>query len=243
MTPLGRLLDVQFWLMGRDAEHPEGNLLPRLGFTRETPPEPRTGQTRYRREDAILWPFGLWLAPTPDAAPSPRAARPTSAAATPPAARPTSTTAPSPRAAGPTAAAPTPRAAGPTAVPTPPATRPAPNAASSDPGTLRGAHAVLVPRALDACAWPTATAPDVFTVPDLMAARAGRPACPDRALVPVARWLAAYERAVVREAGVGHRAPAPGLTSRLAPPRPCALHVQWDALARSLATRPELVAA
>jgi hypothetical protein len=102
---------------------------------------------------------------------------------------------------------------------------------------------VLVPRALDACTWPSPVAPDLFTVPELMAARAGHPTCPDRALVPVARWLAEYERAVMREAGVAHRTPALGLTSRLAPPRPCALHVQWEALARSLAARPELVAA
>ena len=33
-----RVLDVQFWLMGRDAEHPDGNLLPPLGFTRQTVP-------------------------------------------------------------------------------------------------------------------------------------------------------------------------------------------------------------
>jgi hypothetical protein len=61
-SPVAHLVDVQFWLMGRDVEHPGGNLLPRLGFSRE--PAPRSGlPTRYRRETptlrVIVWPCGI----------------------------------------------------------------------------------------------------------------------------------------------------------------------------------------
>lgn len=63
-TPIAHLSDVQFWLMGRDVEHPDGNLLVRLGFARERAPQP-TLPTRYRRTDArrpvFLWPCGLLL--------------------------------------------------------------------------------------------------------------------------------------------------------------------------------------
>jgi len=64
-SPAARLLDVQFWLMGRDAEHPDGNLLPRLGFRREPVPAGRPGTSRYRRTGpdgvVVLWPCGLFL--------------------------------------------------------------------------------------------------------------------------------------------------------------------------------------
>jgi len=68
ILPLGHLLDVQFWLMGRDVEHPDGNLLLRLGFTRERSPSPGL-PSRYHRRDAegpvVIWPCGLYLS-TPD---------------------------------------------------------------------------------------------------------------------------------------------------------------------------------
>ncbi len=62
------LLDVQFWQIGRDVEHPDGNLLVRLGFTRTTQPgDPRT-PGRYQRQDGaaghtsvFLWRCGLYL--------------------------------------------------------------------------------------------------------------------------------------------------------------------------------------
>ena len=59
-----RVLDVQFWLMGRDAEHPDGNLLPRLGFTRQNVPD-RPWPSRYRRAEAgghvLIWQCGMFL--------------------------------------------------------------------------------------------------------------------------------------------------------------------------------------
>jgi len=61
---LGPVLDVQFWLMGRDAEHPGGNLLPRLGFARQKAPD-RPWPSRYRRAEpggyVIVWQCGLLL--------------------------------------------------------------------------------------------------------------------------------------------------------------------------------------
>ena len=59
-----RVLGVQFWLMGRDAEHPGGNLLPRLGFTRQRAPD-RPWPSRYRRAEAdghvVIWRCGMLL--------------------------------------------------------------------------------------------------------------------------------------------------------------------------------------
>ncbi|HYZ57742.1 MAG TPA: hypothetical protein VE733_30160 [Streptosporangiaceae bacterium] len=59
-----RVLDVQFWLMGRDVEHPDGNLLLRLGFTRQTVPD-RPWPSRYRRAEAnghvVIWQCGMFL--------------------------------------------------------------------------------------------------------------------------------------------------------------------------------------
>ena len=59
-----RVLGVQFWLMGRDAEHPDGNLLPRLGFTRQTAPD-GLWPSRYRRAEpsghVIIWRCGMFL--------------------------------------------------------------------------------------------------------------------------------------------------------------------------------------
>ncbi|MFT4167374.1 MAG: hypothetical protein QM650_19230 [Microlunatus sp.] len=58
------LLDVQFWLMGRDVEHPAGNLLVELGLTRERPADPEL-PSRYtmagQDELAIVWRCGLLL--------------------------------------------------------------------------------------------------------------------------------------------------------------------------------------
>ena len=50
-SALVRLPEVQFWLMGRDVEHPGGNLLLRLGFIRQTVPD-RPWPSRYRRAEA-----------------------------------------------------------------------------------------------------------------------------------------------------------------------------------------------
>ncbi|MFY1637222.1 hypothetical protein ACN27F_28785 [Solwaraspora sp. WMMB335] len=61
-----QLLDVEFWLIGRDVEHPRGNLLLQLGFTREPPTVGARGRSRYRRragdEHVVLWGWGLYLA-------------------------------------------------------------------------------------------------------------------------------------------------------------------------------------
>ena len=58
------LLDVQFWLMGRDVVHPAGNLLVALGLTRERPTNPEL-PSRYtmagQDEFAIIWRCGLLL--------------------------------------------------------------------------------------------------------------------------------------------------------------------------------------
>lgn len=63
-----RVLGVQFWLMGRDAEHPGGNLLLRLGFTRQRVTD-RPWPSRYRRTEAdghvVIWQCGMFLQ-TPD---------------------------------------------------------------------------------------------------------------------------------------------------------------------------------
>lgn len=64
------LLDVQFWLMGRDVEHPDGNLLcTTLGFRREPAPRRRLA-SRYRRTtddlDVVIWRCGLLLADAQD---------------------------------------------------------------------------------------------------------------------------------------------------------------------------------
>ncbi len=67
------LLDVQFWLMGRDVEHPGGNLLCRLGFIREPAStgawSGRSAPSRYTRPAApgstepevVIWPCGMLL--------------------------------------------------------------------------------------------------------------------------------------------------------------------------------------
>jgi len=59
------LVDLQFWLLGRDAEHPGGNLLTRAGFAREPAPPGRPGTTRYRLSrgpfTVVVWPFGIAL--------------------------------------------------------------------------------------------------------------------------------------------------------------------------------------
>jgi hypothetical protein len=64
LPDLARVLDVQFWLMGRDVEHPDGNLLIRLGLTRQRVAD-RPWPSRYRRDEAdghvLIWPCGLFL--------------------------------------------------------------------------------------------------------------------------------------------------------------------------------------
>ena len=63
-SPVAGLVDVQFWLMGRDVEHPAGNVLLRLGFCREPCAQPGL-PTRYRREaptvQVIAWPCGIFF--------------------------------------------------------------------------------------------------------------------------------------------------------------------------------------
>ena len=58
------LLDIQFWLMGRDVEHAAGNLLVELGLTRERPTDPEL-PSRYTMaghdEFVIVWRCGLLL--------------------------------------------------------------------------------------------------------------------------------------------------------------------------------------
>lgn len=41
-------LELQFWLLGRDVNHPGGNLLLRAGFIPEPPPAKPPARTRYR---------------------------------------------------------------------------------------------------------------------------------------------------------------------------------------------------
>ncbi len=59
---VARLVDLQFWLMGRDAEHPAGNLLLRLGFVRHRPSRPGL-PSRYHLQEGgarmMVWPCGL----------------------------------------------------------------------------------------------------------------------------------------------------------------------------------------
>ena len=63
-SAFARLLEVQFWLLGRDVEHPDGNLLLRLGFTRQPAPD-HPWPSRYLREDAagyaVIWRCGIFL--------------------------------------------------------------------------------------------------------------------------------------------------------------------------------------
>ncbi len=59
-----RVLGLQFWLMGRDVEHPGGNLLLQLGFTRQKMPD-RPWPSRYRRSEpggyVVIWRCGMYL--------------------------------------------------------------------------------------------------------------------------------------------------------------------------------------
>lgn len=63
---LGRdLLDQQMWCWGCDVRRAEGNLLLHYGFTRQRPPEGKTGSSAYTFQDQtghnlILWGFGLF---------------------------------------------------------------------------------------------------------------------------------------------------------------------------------------
>lgn len=64
-SELQSLLDLQFWLIGRDVEHPDGNLLIRMGFNREPAPQTLARFSRYRRatrhEHVVLWSWGVFL--------------------------------------------------------------------------------------------------------------------------------------------------------------------------------------
>lgn len=62
---LAELLDQQMWFFGRDIQHPDGNLLLRVGFARERPPAEVSGTSRYSVATPLgsltLWGWGaLW---------------------------------------------------------------------------------------------------------------------------------------------------------------------------------------
>jgi len=62
---LAELLDQQMWFLGRDFQHPDGNLLLRFGFARERPPAEVSGTSRYAIATAagtlVLWGWGaVW---------------------------------------------------------------------------------------------------------------------------------------------------------------------------------------
>ena len=59
-----RLFDLTMWCLGRDVNHPEGNLLLRFGVTRERRPEGQRGQSMYTATapgcgSLRLWGFGV----------------------------------------------------------------------------------------------------------------------------------------------------------------------------------------
>jgi hypothetical protein len=77
---IAALLEAQFHHMGRDVQHPAGNLLHRLGFTRQRPPSGlRTGTSRYVLSDGpvlvAIWPFALCIGDRRGAALLPRRGR------------------------------------------------------------------------------------------------------------------------------------------------------------------------
>lgn len=60
------LLHQTLWCLGRDIQHPDGNLLLAHGFTRLRPPADVPGSSRYQLaspEAAVaVWGFGVWFA-------------------------------------------------------------------------------------------------------------------------------------------------------------------------------------
>lgn len=61
---LAPLLDLQFFLFGRDIESPKGNRLRAAGFTRRRSSEERDHCSVYQRDNLSLWGFGLhWCGP------------------------------------------------------------------------------------------------------------------------------------------------------------------------------------
>ncbi|WP_224361814.1 hypothetical protein [Hyalangium versicolor] len=59
-----RLFETTMWCLGRDVNHPEGNLLLRRGLTRERPPEGQRGSSVYSASfsgggGVELWAFGV----------------------------------------------------------------------------------------------------------------------------------------------------------------------------------------
>ncbi|MGX6450126.1 hypothetical protein ACVU7I_18970, partial [Patulibacter sp. S7RM1-6] len=136
-SPIAHLLEVQFWLMGRDVERPDGNLLLRLGFVREPVPPGRKGSSRYRRREpdggVLLWTCGLLL-------------------------------------------------------------------------DARGVRCLLVRGHPPAVASVERT-PDIYGTAEVLALLQRSPASPPAATTRALRWLADYEAAVLRAAGVGHRTP------------------------------------
>jgi hypothetical protein len=53
------LLDTEFFLLGRDIEHPAGNRLAAAGFVRRRSSEERDHCSAYQRDGITLWGFGL----------------------------------------------------------------------------------------------------------------------------------------------------------------------------------------
>jgi hypothetical protein len=162
-SEFGRVLDLQFWLMGRDVEHPDGNLLLRLGLARQRVPD-RPWPSRYRKAEAdgyvLLWRCGIFL-----------------------------------------------QALG---------------------------HGCLLVRGRPPAAATGDQVNDLYDLAEVAAVqRRGEP-CPPEGLALASHWFARYEAAVAATAGVGHRAPHPGSTPMLAPPRPCSLEREWRELAARL---------
>jgi hypothetical protein len=63
------LLHQQMWCWGCDIRHTEGNVLLRYTFTRQRPPDPALGSSRYtlcseQGQHITLWGFGVWYART-----------------------------------------------------------------------------------------------------------------------------------------------------------------------------------
>lgn len=61
------LLHQQMWCWGYDIRHTEGNVLLRYTFTRQRPPDPALGSSRYtlygeQGQHITLWGFGVWYA-------------------------------------------------------------------------------------------------------------------------------------------------------------------------------------
>ncbi len=61
---VGPLLDLQFWLFGRDIVHPAGNRLLAQGFSLRRSPGRHDPCSAYEKSPLMLWAFGLlWRGP------------------------------------------------------------------------------------------------------------------------------------------------------------------------------------